>query len=87
MYQTIGFLGILLVNLAYIPQTIKTYKTKNVEDLSVTFFVMMLLGVCLLQIYSVSNWDVVYITSNTIAICNIVLLLGLIKMYRVETKP
>jgi len=81
-YQLIGFLGIMLINIAYIPQTIKTYRTKNVEGLSATFFATMLLGVCLLQIYSISIWDVVYVSSNTVAICNIVLLLILIKMYQ-----
>lgn len=83
-YQLIGFLGIMLINIAYIPQTIKTYRTKNVEDLSATFFVTMLLGICLLQVYSVSIWDVVYIASNSVAILNLVLLLILIKMYQKE---
>jgi len=80
--ELVGLAGVLLINAAYIPQIIKTYKTKNVEGLSITFFSMILFGVCLLQVYSVSIWDTVYIASNSIAILTLILLLILIKKYQ-----
>ena len=80
--ELVGLAGVLLINAAYIPQTIKTYRTKDVNGLSTTFFSMILLGVCLLQIYSVAIWDTVYVASNSVAILNIILLLCLIKKYQ-----
>jgi len=82
LIELVGLAGVLLINAAYIPQTIKTYRTKNVEGLSITFFSMILFGVCLLQIYSVLIWDTVYVASNSVAIINVALLLILIKKYQ-----
>lgn len=81
-YQLIGFIGIMLINIAYIPQTIKVCRTKNVEGLSISFFFILFVGLFLLQVYSVSVWDIVYMVSNFVAMFNVATLLVLIIMYR-----
>ncbi len=67
-YETIGVIGIVVICFAGLPQLVKTIKTKSVEDLSLPFFIMILVGASLLLVYSIYINDLIYIVGNILTI-------------------
>ena len=61
-----GYFAAILTTLAFIPQLIKTLKTKKAEDVSLTTLIMFLTGVAAWIIYGIQ------IASKPILIANII---------------
>ena len=61
-----GFFAAILTTLAFIPQLIKTLKTKTAEDVSLTTLIMFLTGVASWVIYGIQ------ISSKPILIANVI---------------
>ena len=61
-----GYFAAILTTLAFIPQLIKTLKTKKAEDVSLTTLIMFLTGVTAWIIYGVQ------ISSKPILIANVI---------------
>jgi MtN3 and saliva related transmembrane protein len=62
--EIIGFIAAILTTSAFIPQVYKTRKTKSVENLSLSMYLVMLTGVVLWLIYGF------YINSSAIIVAN-----------------
>ena len=62
-----GLIGILIISSSGITQLFKAVKTHSVKDLSLLFFILILLGATLLFIYSVSIGNSIYIIGNIIS--------------------
>ena len=62
--EIIGFIAAILTTSAFIPQVYKTRKTKEVENLSLSMYLVMLSGVILWLIYGI------YISSSAIIVAN-----------------
>lgn len=62
--EFIGLIAAVLTTSAFIPQVIKTKKTRSVENLSLTMYLVMFTGVVLWFIYGI------YIKSNAIILAN-----------------
>jgi MtN3 and saliva related transmembrane protein len=75
MYELIGFLGVFLINLAYLPQLYKTIKTKKARDISVPFYILILLGIVAYLVYAVLIENVVYMVSNTVGLISPILMI------------
>jgi len=80
LIEVVGLAGVIIISCSGIPQLYKTIKTRSVKDLSSTFFLMLLVGIILLSIYSLSIGDIVYCVGNSISF--IVTLLILINILR-----
>ncbi len=83
--KLVGYLGIFLIQLAYLPQTYKVIKTRSVKGLSPLFIFLVWLGIIFLQVYSYIAGDIVFIVSNWFGIINTSVLLTLLwrfRMYR-----
>ena len=65
--EMIGTVGALVICISAIPQVIKTYTTKSSGDLSIIYLCMLMFGMILLQVYSVSVKDFVFIFGNTLS--------------------
>lgn len=65
MIQWIGFLGLLCIAAAWIPQAYHTWKTRHAPAL--LFTLLYLCGSVLLIMYSVSIGDGVFIALNSVA--------------------
>ena len=63
--ELVGFIAGILTTSAFVPQVYKAWKTKDVEAISLTMFVVMFLGVLLWLIYGF------YINSLSMVIANI----------------
>ena len=61
-----GYFAAILTTLAFLPQLIKTLKTKKAEDVSLTTLIMFLTGVLAWIIYGIQ------ISSKPILIANII---------------
>jgi len=69
---------VVIIQLAYYPQIVRIIRTQNVQGLSPWFFVVIALGVVLLEVYSIAIRDWVYIVSNAWALVNISIIVVLI---------
>lgn len=63
--EIVGFIAAILTTTAFVPQVYKAWKTRDVEAISLTMFVVMFLGVLLWLIYGF------YINSLSMVIANI----------------
>ena len=61
-----GYIAAILTTLAFIPQLLKTLKTKKAEDVSLTTLIMFLTGVAAWIIYGIQ------ISSKPILIANVI---------------
>ena len=75
IYETIGVIGMVVICIAGLPQLVKTVKTKSVEDLSLPFFILILVGASLLLVYSFYIEDLIYIIGNILTILITILLI------------
>ena len=65
--EILGTLGALTICISAVPQVIKTYTTKSSGDLSILYLCILMLGMILLQIYSINVQDFVFIFGNTLS--------------------
>lgn len=65
----IGLLAATLTTISFLPQAIKTWKTKSTKDISLGMFLMFTTGVLLWLIYGVLIKDIPLIVANTVTLC------------------
>lgn len=64
--EIVGFIAAILTTSAFVPQVYKTWKTKDVESISLTMFLVMFTGILLWLVYGI------YIKSLSMVIANII---------------
>jgi len=62
--ELIGYIGGLFIMFSFIPQVIKSYKTKSVKDVSINMIIMTTIGTIFWVIYGI------LISANPIIIMN-----------------
>ena len=76
MYESLGYLGTIIVCGSAIPQIIKSWRTKSTGDISLIYIASLVVGLSLIEAYTVYIKDPVFLAGNTISlILSIVLLL------------
>jgi len=68
MYEVLGTVGSMIVCISSLPQIIKTLKTKKVHDLSISYMIILMIGILLMMIYSLYVGDVVFILGNGLSV-------------------
>ena len=63
-----GWLGIVLVNVAYLPQIIKTIKLKKTNQISPLFYLSIAVGIVCYEVYAQLRNDPVFIVSNILGL-------------------
>jgi MtN3 and saliva related transmembrane protein len=78
----LGLLAATLTTLSFVPQVIKTWKTKSAQDFSVGMLIAFCLGVFLWLIYGI------YISALPVILANAITLLlaGIILFFKVKFK-
>ena len=79
-----GYFAAILTTLAFIPQLIKTLKTKKAEDVSLTTLIMFLTGVASWIIYGIQISSKPILIANTITFLLNFLILVLKLIYSKE---
>jgi len=73
-FEILGYLGALFITISFIPQVIKSYKTKSVQDLSLGLILTTLVGTVFWLLYGIVNND------SSLILCNSIL--GIIVIYQ-----
>ena len=71
MAEIIGMLAGALTTCAFLPQVLKTVKSKSTDDLSWTWLVMMIGGVFLWMVYGIYMNSISLIVSNAITFVSV----------------
>ena len=58
--ELIGFAAAFLTTIAFIPQVIQVWKSKSVEGLSLTTYIIFIIGVFLWFLYGLSIGSLIY---------------------------
>ncbi|MUP44710.1 hypothetical protein E0K83_02995 [Gramella sp. BOM4] len=66
--QILGLVAGVCTTIAVIPQIMRSYKTKKVNDVSPGMFFILLLGVLLWVIYGITQNDIPIIATNGISL-------------------
>lgn len=66
MIELFGYLGTLLINVAYLPQVYQTIKTKQVEGLNPIMFVILIVAGIAWVINGIGTENIPIIICNTI---------------------
>ncbi|GAA5521845.1 SemiSWEET transporter [Aliifodinibius salicampi] len=64
----LGLTAATLTTIAFIPQVIKTWKTKSADDLSLGMYSIFCTGVLLWLIYGILIGDIPVIAANTVTL-------------------
>lgn len=64
----LGLIAATLTTIAFIPQVIKTWKTKSADDLSLGMYSIFCTGVLLWLIYGILIEDIPVIAANTVTL-------------------
>ncbi len=83
--NTITLLGLLagtLTTVAFVPQVLKTWKSKSTKDVSLNTFLMFCTGVFLWLIYGLFKQDIAVILANFITFILASIILGLKLKYK-----
>jgi len=64
--EIIGLMAALFTTAAFIPQVYRTWKTKSVDELSLTMYVVFLTGIILWLIYGLNIDSISIILANTV---------------------
>ena len=65
---TLGITAGILSTIAYLPQVIKTWKSKSAQDLSWNMLIILCIGIILWLIYSISIRDVPMTAANAVTL-------------------
>ncbi|NCO76041.1 MAG: hypothetical protein GW795_04200 [Cyanobacteria bacterium] len=78
----IGLMAGFLTTISFLPQVIKTWRSRSAKDLSLSMFLSFCIGVFLWLIYGILLGDVPIIISNTVTL----ILAGTILFFKVKYK-
>lgn len=66
--QTLGLIAGACTTIAFLPQVIKTWKSRSAKDLSLSMFSIFSIGVALWLVYGILVQDVPVIAANVITL-------------------
>jgi len=75
--EAVGYLAAILTTVAFVPQVVKTWKTKSAGDLSTGMLVMFTAGVALWLVYGVLLRSLPIIAANIVTLGLSAVLVGL----------
>ena len=81
---TLGLAAGLLTTIAYLPQVIKTWKSKSAQDLSWSMLIVLCIGIVLWLIYGFSVQDIPVIAANILTLLLVSIILVLKIRYKNE---
>lgn len=79
---TLGLVAGTLTTIAYLPQLIKTWKSKSADDISWSMLMILCLGIVLWLVYGIAVHDLPLIAANIVTLILASIILGLKVRYR-----
>ena len=87
MFEIVGTIGSLIICISALPQIVKTYRTKKADDLSISYLIILMLGMALMMIYSLHIRDPIFIFGNSLSVLSTGVLIFLCLRYRSQFMP
>jgi MtN3 and saliva related transmembrane protein len=86
LFSILQIIGGVILSLGWIPQIIQIMKTKSVSDLSLKSYLLILLGISLMEAYAISlavtGVGLAFLITNTMSLCVVLLVIILIVRYQ-----
>ena len=83
----IGLIAGVFTTLAFLPQVIKTWRTRSTEDLSAGTFTLFCTGVLLWLLYGILINDLPVILANSVTLLLVISMLVMIFVFRKRPNP
>ncbi len=79
-HELIGFAAAALTTMAFVPQAVKSWSTRDLSGISLSMYGLFTLGVALWLLYGVllGSWPIILANAITLALAGVVLILKLI---------
>lgn len=79
-HDLIGFAAAVLTTLAFVPQAVKSWSTRDLSGISLSMYSLFTLGLALWLLYGVllGSWPIILANAITLALAGVVLILKLI---------
>ncbi|GGH22376.1 hypothetical protein GCM10008013_20810 [Paenibacillus segetis] len=91
LFSVMQLIGGVILSLGWIPQIMQILQTKSVADLNIKSYLLMLLGISLMEAYAINlagtGVGVAFLITNTMSLCVILLVIILIIRYRSYNRP
>ncbi len=78
----LGLAAATLTTAAFLPQVIKTWRTRQTRDISLGMFLVLCLGICLWLVYGILRGDLPLILANAVTLA----LAGTILAFKLKYK-
>lgn len=86
LFSIMQLIGGIILSLGWIPQIIQIVKRKSVADLSLKSYLLILLGISLMEAYAISlavtGVGLAFLITNTMSLCVVLIVNILIVRYR-----
>ncbi|WP_439131809.1 SemiSWEET transporter [Polaribacter sp.] len=74
-FEVLGFLAAILTTIAFFPQVIKVYKTKETKSISLSMYIVFSIGILLWLIYGLYLHSLPMIFANAITLISSIYIL------------
>jgi MtN3 and saliva related transmembrane protein len=68
LYEIIGLVAAVLTTSAFVPQVYKTWKSKSADSLSLTMYIIFLVGIIMWLIYGIHLNSLAMILANAVTL-------------------
>ncbi|MNO19074.1 hypothetical protein D3C76_87990 [compost metagenome] len=86
LFSVMQLLGGIILSLGWIPQIAQILQTKSVADLSLKSYLLMLLGIALMEAYAVNltltGVGLAFLITNTLSLCVVSTVIVLILRFK-----
>ena len=86
-FEILGITGSLIMCVSAIPQIIKTFRTKCSDSLSISYLIILMVGMTMIMLYSLYVKNKVFIFGNGLGLLLMAILVALCFRYRRKNVP
>lgn len=87
-FAALQLVGGVILALGWIPQIIQVIRTKSVVDLSLKAYLLILLGISLMEVYAISLFvsgvGLAFFITNTLSLCIVLVMVVLVIYYQLH---
>lgn len=82
LFEVMGTLGSLIVCLSVFPQIAKTFRSKKVDDISISYLSSLMAGITLTTVYALHVGDPVFVFGSILSVASTGILIVLWLRYK-----
>ena len=75
IFELLGYLAAILTTISFFPQVVKIYKTKETKSISLSMYIVLIIGILLWLIYGVYLKSMPMILANAVTLVLLIYIL------------